>query len=71
MLALLCLWEQKLGRRLEWVAGHQHQLLKLQQLLDVLRDEEVIDRSEGENFRIFLMKIDTGVSHRKTFFFNL
>lgn len=36
LLALLCLWEEELGRRRERVAGHQHQLLELQQLLDVL-----------------------------------
>lgn len=36
MLALLCLWEKELGRRREWVARHQHQLLKLQELLNVL-----------------------------------
>lgn len=36
MLALLSLWEEELGRRRERVAGHQHQLLELQQLLNVL-----------------------------------
>lgn len=36
LLALLGLWEEELGRRWERVAGHQHQLLELQQLLDVL-----------------------------------
>lgn len=49
MLALLCLWEEELGRRREWVAWHQHQLLKLQQLLDVLFNQERMGRSEKEN----------------------
>ena len=36
LLALLCLWQEELGRGLEVVSGHQHQLLELQELLDVL-----------------------------------
>lgn len=47
MLALLCLWEEELGGGRQRVAGHQHQLLKLQQLLDVLFNEaRVTDGSE-------------------------
>lgn len=48
MLALLRLWEEELGRRRERVAGHQHQLLKLQQLLDILFNRERKDRSESD-----------------------
>lgn len=41
MLALLCLWEEELGWRRQRVSGHQHQLLELQQLLDVLLKERI------------------------------
>lgn len=34
MLTLLCLWEEKLG--LERMTRHKHQLLEMQQLLNVL-----------------------------------
>lgn len=40
LLALLRLREEELGRRLKRVAWHQHQLLELQQLLDVLSQED-------------------------------
>lgn len=47
MLSLLCLWEEELGRGRERVAGHQNQLLKLQQLLNVLlKREEISGRME-------------------------
>lgn len=43
MLALLRLREEELGRRLKRVAWHQHQLLKLQQLLDVLSEKHIAE----------------------------
>lgn len=42
LLALLRLREEELGRRLKRVARHQHQLLKLQQLLDVLSEKDKV-----------------------------
>lgn len=37
-LTLLSLWQQELCRRLEVVAGDEHQLLQLEKLLDVLAE---------------------------------
>lgn len=39
-LRLCWLGQEELGRRLERMTGHQHQLLELQQLLDVLGHEQ-------------------------------
>lgn len=44
------------------MAGHQHQLLKLQQLLDVLFDQERMER--GIQIKEFV-RIDRGLSHIK------
>lgn len=62
MLALLCLWEEELGWRRERVAGHEHQLLNLQQLLDVLpgRNSQVRKRKDNE-----LTKNGEGISDTK------
>lgn len=41
MLSLLGLWQQELGGRLEVVPRHEHELLELQQLLDILQGQRV------------------------------
>lgn len=47
LLALLCLWEEELGRRRKRVTRHQHQLLELQQLLNVLFKSKIMDRANN------------------------
>lgn len=52
LLALLRLWEEELGRRWQRVTGHQHQLLELQQLLNVLEGTKKKKKEKGSSEQI-------------------